>query len=454
MSDKVNQIKLKLSEKLSYASCGAGTIIYFMIVGTYLLYIYTDMLKIPPLIAANIFLFTRIWDAIMDPIMGTICDKRPFKNKTDIYRPWILYCAFPLALFFSLCFYMPSFIVSDIGKVIFCVIVNCLYTFAQTTVQVPYGALANVMTNDTQERGSLGAYRNLGENVANLIVSATMLPMVALYSHGKNTFEGYTGAAVTLAVLATVFILISYKGVKERTSTRGTPLNYKSAMKMLGCNRPAICMIFALFTAAVLINFRFAFIMYYGLYYLKGSMALITLLTSIQTGVAIASFWLLNHMLKIYEKRTMFIITAVGFIIDGVIFLIASTNLTMVIIGTGLFGFLMACSFSTIWGTIPDCTEYGEWKTGINAPAFILAIITFAQKCGIGVASFLGAMALGFMGYVAGTELTPSTLSGIYWCNGGILIIGGILFAITIIPYNITKKKYYEITKELKKRSS
>ena len=215
LRNKDNRVALGVFEKLSYASGGVGTCMCFMAIGGYLLYVYTDIFHMNAVTAANIFLFTRFWDAVNDPMMGAVVDLRIFAKKgRGVYRPWILIGLPFLLVFFALCFTLPSFITSETGKVIWCVAFYVLYTMAQTVVQVPYGAVTNAITTDTEERGLLGSYRNFGENIASFLVSLVMMSLVSFFaSKGGN---GYAGAAWVLAIAAAVCLFICWKNTKER----------------------------------------------------------------------------------------------------------------------------------------------------------------------------------------------------------------------------------------------
>lgn len=407
--------KLGIIEKLSYASGGAGFCVFFMGVGGYLLYVYTDIIGINAVTAANIFLLTRFWDAIDDPVMGALVDFRPFARfgKGGVYRPWILLSIPLLMISFIGCFTVPSFVSTESGKVIWCVLFYVFYTCAQSVGQVPFGTMSNAITTDTEERGLLGSYRNFGENIGNVIVSISILPMVNLFSkNGTNMAGGYSKAVAVLSVIAAVLIFIGWKNLKERgvvvEKGVGEKFKFIEALKMLGKNRPAICLVFALLLAAILVNFRFAYIMYYMQIYVGADSGVITTMNTVQTVAAVVSFWVINFMFKKMEKRTMLLLCGVLFVANGAVFLIGGQNIPAIMLGSVLFGFLMSLSFSTVWGTIPDCVEYGLWKTGVSAPAFLFAAVTFAQKCGIGLASWLAAMSLNLIGYVKGAEITES----------------------------------------------
>lgn len=458
LRNKSNDKPLKLWDRLSYSIGSMGFCVLFMTIGGYLLYVYTDVFYLNPVTAANIFLFTRFWDAVNDPMMGAIVDKRPFmKRGKGVYRPWILLAIPFLVLTFGFCFTMPSFIVSETGKTIWAITFYVLYTMAQTLGQVPFGSMSNALTTNIQERGLLGSYRNFGENIGGLVVSLLIMGMVGFFGkNGENPAAGFAGAAWIFGIMAAVCLFICWKSTKERAVVEidNSKVKLKDSFKMLMKNRPTLCMIFGLFVAAVVINFRFAYIMYYANVYLASESSIITTINSVQTFVAIVSFWIVNWMFKHMEKKTMLIITGVLFIADGAISLIAKQNVSLIIVSSVLFGFLMALSFSTIWGSIPDGVEYGFWKSGVCAPAFIFAMVTFAQKCGIGIASWLAAISLSSINYVAGEVASEATANGIYLWNGGVLMVGGILFLLAVLPYNLSSERYCEIVKELDTRKS
>ena len=268
----------------------------------FLLYTYTDVFFISPAVAASIFLYTRFWDAINDPIMGVIVDKRPFAKKgKGVYRPWLLISIPFLVITFGCCFTMPNFITSDTGKIMWAVAFYILYTMAQTLGQVPFGSMSNALTTNIQERGLLGSYRNFGENIASFLVSLVMMSLVSFFaSKGGN---GYAGAAWVLAIAAAICIFICYKNTKERavveeSKEETAKVGFKESFKMLLHNRPTLCMIFGLFVAAVVINFRFAYVMYYANVYLADVENIATTINSVQTFVAIFYFWIVNWMFK------------------------------------------------------------------------------------------------------------------------------------------------------------
>ena len=448
------KFKLPFGEKMSYMIGGMGMCICFLVVGNYLLYFYTDIVMLTPAVAANIFLITRFWDAVNDPIMGVIVDKRPFNKKgkkNHMFRPWLLVGAPIVAVMFILCFTCPSFLGTDMGKTIWCFLFYIGYTMAQTIVQVPYGAMTSAITSDLVERGELGTYRNLGEALSGVVMSLTLLPLVSVFSNnGQDLARGYALATVVLAIVAVIFIVICWKKTKERVVVpKSENGSLKKNFGMLLKNRPAILIIIFMFGSAVVVNFRFAYLNYYVRTYMELGDGAVTSLSTIYT-IAWALFFFVNIILfKKFEKRTCMIITGITFVLSGLIFILAGRNMPVVIFATIVNAFAAGLAFSVVWGTATDGVEYGAWKTGIYAPAFIFAIVTFSQKCGIGIASFIGGASLSSIGYVGGEVATEAVQNGIFWWNNLVLIICGVLLFAVGIPYNLSKKKYDQILVEL-----
>lgn len=120
-----------------------------------------------------------------------------------------------------------------------------------------------------------------------------------------------------------------------------------------------------------------------------------------------------------------------------------------------MFGFCLTFSFTILWGAIPDAVEYGEWKTGIRAPGSVYSACTFANKLAQGVSGWLVGVTLTVSGYVAGSVTqTVHATQGIFWSNALVLIAGGLLGAAAMLPYNLNKKTFNKILKEIEDRKN
>src|SRR4030067_3644648 len=104
----MNQLLAKLSvkEKVGYSLGDVASCIFFQSFILFLLYFYTDVFGISAVAAGTMFLVTRIWDAVNDPMMGAIADRT--NSRWGKFRPWVLITAIPFGIIGVLMFTAPN----------------------------------------------------------------------------------------------------------------------------------------------------------------------------------------------------------------------------------------------------------------------------------------------------------------------------------------------------------
>lgn len=188
---------------------------------------YINVLALTPWFGFWLMLLARVWDAVNDPLMGIIADKKSFKRSK--YKPYIIITALPIAVLTFFMFYTPDFIAQkgDTAIMIFCSVVYVLWGMIYTMSDVPFWSLPNAMTPDAQERGNV---ISLGRTL-NGIGSAvpTILNAVMGFLIGKNIiFAGmaqneqdkykYLVMALCAAVVGIILFLSSYPSIHERVT--------------------------------------------------------------------------------------------------------------------------------------------------------------------------------------------------------------------------------------------
>src|SRR4030042_138564 len=166
--------KLSIREKIGYSlgDCAANFI--FQTVMMFLLFFYTDVMGISPLVAGIIFLITRIFDAVNDPMMGAIADRT--NTRWGKFRPWVLWSALPFGIIGILMFTTPN--LSAVGKIIYAFITYNLMMMIYTVNNVPYCSLTGVLTGNSVERTGLSQYRFIFSMLATLAVQSLSIPLV------------------------------------------------------------------------------------------------------------------------------------------------------------------------------------------------------------------------------------------------------------------------------------
>jgi Na+/melibiose symporter-like transporter len=166
--------KLSFREKVGYSLGDSAANFIFQAVMMFLMFFYTDVLGISAAIAGWIFLATRIWDAINDPMMGAIADRT--NTRWGKFRPWILWSALPFGIIGVLMFTTPN--LSAVGKIVYAFITYNLMMMIYTVNNVPYCSLTGVLTGDSIERTGLAQYRFIFAMLASFVVQGLSIPMV------------------------------------------------------------------------------------------------------------------------------------------------------------------------------------------------------------------------------------------------------------------------------------
>ena len=221
MSEKSLTHGIKFKDKIGYAMGDMGGLLTFSLIGAFQNKFYTDVLHIQPAKIVVLILVARLWDAINDPIWGAFIDSRK-PTKQGKFRPYVFWFSIPLAVSAVLMFtVIPN--LSEAKYLLFAYITYILYGMMYTCVNIPYGSLASVVTDDEKERSSLSMWRSIGAGLGGL-PSTILFPMlvynttIAADGTKIQTLDGnkLTIGVLILAILSVVIFFGHYKLTKER----------------------------------------------------------------------------------------------------------------------------------------------------------------------------------------------------------------------------------------------
>ena len=439
---------IRLREKLCYTSGNVAAVLVNTTLSSYLMYFYTDILGIAASAAAAIFLFSRIWDAFNDPLMGMVADRT--RSRWGTYRPWIIWVALPMTICGILCFTAPDF--SYTGKLIWAWVTYIACGMCYTGIYIPYGVMNNVMTRDMNQRLTLATFRETGSDIASMIIGFTTMPLVLAIGHG-NEAKGFQGTMTVYSLIGLACLLICFLGIRERRAPEISKLTLKESIGSLKGNKPALVIMLAMIVMNGIVMYEFSWFVYYIKYFLH-RMDLQPIIMTMIPGVALICKFIINPIAQKVGKKPMLIVGSFIYLLDGILFLAAGSNLVLAIIACAGFGAGLTFFFVMVWGSVPDIVEYGEWKTGIRAPGFLYSMGTLSNKLGLGFSGLLAGWMLTAINYVPGAEQTAAVQHGIYHSTGIPLIVAGILCVILFLFYDLTQEKYNEILTELAERNA
>ncbi len=429
-----------------YAIC-----LYWSGIGLYLLYFYTDVVGISPILAGWIYALGIGWDAITDPFMGYLAERT--KTKMGSYRPFIYYGSIPLALSFVLLFWVPPF--EGTVLFLFLILVNLIHRSCFTIVSVPYSSLTARITNDSNERTKLTTARMISASFGTLSMSALAFPLTAYFGGADEAF-GFLWLAIISGLIAIALLSVTVYSVREKVDeivTSNLP-NFVSITKTVATNYPfwiVFGCILILGSTGVMFNKNLIYFAKYGLelHEYQG------LILGVSSGASFLSlpFWA-YLALKIGKRETWLISMTIAFIGLLLFFYYPIASLNELLILLALIGVGNGAGGVLFWSMLPDTVEYGEWKSGIRTESSLYGFMTFAQKSSIAVAALILGFLLSGIGFEPNQIQSEETISGMKFMMSWIPICGIIISLVLMYFYPISTKFHGELLQRIKERNA
>lgn len=406
--------KLTIREKIGYGLGEAGSQFSWTLVSSYLTVYYTDVVGLTPAIISTIMLVARIWDAINDPMFGSLAENT--HTRWGRYRPYILFGAPFLALFNCL-----TFINLDaplLWKSVWCAITYIGCGMAYTAVNISVGCLANSMTADNRERVSLSAFRGIFSGFVGMLISAITMPMILHFGGGSTSSgRGYFLSAVVYSIACLPCFIACFANTREvigpaREQRRENVVKAQfRSFAYVFRDRNASLLIIAMFLFLTGIFGRLGIMAYYFIYVLENSALLAGFATAMSAGMLCVNFYapyMLNHM----DKKWVGVISAllqaaccVGFFFAGE----ARLNVPVVALGFVYGATNMAALVSYSLGA--EIVDDNWLRNGVRSDGVIYSCISFSTKMGNAVGGSVGILALGAVGFAANTQMAPAVLT-------------------------------------------
>ncbi len=414
-------------EKVGYAlgDAAAGGITWKIMSIAFPLF-FTNVFGLTVADTATLMLIARMFDVVTDPLMGSLADRT--QSRFGTYRPWLIYGAIPFGLIFALLLYTPDF--GPVGKRIYAYSLYLLMMAMYTAVNVPYGSLLGVMTDNDNEKNQFSSFRMVGAYAMGFITLLSF-PYIIEFIGGDKMADGtYTVAAkqhqyavigVFFGVLAAVGTLACGLLTKERLKpVRAEKFSLKPFADLFK-NKPWIYLTLVGICTNFFNGFRYAVAGYLLEYCLHGDVTVSGLIinyTVFMTFGEVTCMIFGGLSPKFTEwagsKVKAFFYAAVICLVSSIIFffipmdpayiwlMVAVVVLTSV--GVGLYSPLL-------WSMYADVADYATEKNGTSSTGLIFSSGTMAQKFGTAISGSLVALLLGMAGFMSGTdEVTGETI--------------------------------------------
>ena len=423
-----------------------------LFVDAYFLTFCTYVLGVKPGWMASLFLFSRLWDAINDPIIGSFPDRWRLGKSGNKFTPWIKLFTIPLALSGVLCFSAVPF--EGVALYAWVAFVYVFYGMCYTGTSMPFGAMANVVSQDPIERSKLSRARSIGGTIVG-IFALSLVPIFCFDSQSNIIPSRFTLIAIIFGVLCVISYTILCSFTKERVhieNKSNEKFNYGEVLKAALKNRPLIGVMIATIGSMLSItgSGQLNSYMFKEVYQNTSVMTISSLAT---LPIMFIAFPLVPRLVKKFGKKNVILASAAFGLVINLFKVFVYIENVYVYIGLNLLQMIGQTAFTMlIWALVSDCLDYSEWKLGIRSDGSMYSLYTFSRKIGSTIASTGVAAALGLIGYVAGTDVvqSPSTVNGIYYLVNMVPVITCILELVGIgMIFNLDQKTTDRMYKEM-----
>jgi len=440
---------ISFGEKFGYGLGDLASNLVFAAMGTFMTFFYTDVAGMGAAVIGTIMLISRILDGISDITMGIIMDRT--KSKYGKARPWLLWMAVPFGICAALLFTVPNF--GPTGKIIYVFITyNLMSTVIYTAINIPYGAMNSLMTQDQFQRSVINIFRMVMAMIGALTVNMITLPVVKAFGDGP---KGWSMTFVVFGAVATILFLITFFTTKERVKPASgeaqKTVPVKEGFKALMMNK--YWMIMVILGVVTFIGQGIGGANVYYAQYVLGDKNYIGTLTVAMMVPMLIGMFLVALLIKRIGKRNSALIGTVIVLIGQIIMMMSPANLTVILVASAIKGLGSAPLVVSVFAMVADTIEYGEWKSGVRTEGLVYSAASFGGKVGAGLGVALIGWVLATGGYVGGAATQSAAAIGSI--KTLFLYIPAIITVFQFVLLWLYKldKEYPKIVEELHQRS-
>ncbi len=473
--------KFSMLDKIAYAAGDLGCNMSFSLKNTVQTFWLVYMTLETGLLSA-LLLAVQIWDAINDPLIGSLIDADRRKYKMGKFKTYILIGAIGL-LVGGAAVFLPFPNAPVVLKAVLFIVGYIIWDAFYTIANVPYGSMLSLVTEDAGERAQLSTWRSIGSMVGNMLPGMILPALIwkkEFNADGTPIMNPETGvqvetllgdrvfiAALIMGILGFLCFLFMIKNITIRVDENRVKTNESEKFNVLKAfgnfmkNRPAVGatmaamgMFLGMNAAATAVTIMFA--TYFGMAQLSGVVQMIGF---------VPMFFFMPFIKKIvnkYGKKEASVAGTIVSLVGGLVMLTfplvpnKGASLIVYLVGLVLFGLGMGVYTCVSWALMADAIDYNEWKTGKREEGTVYSLHSFFRKLAQGIGPSIVLAVMGMLGYVSdlGTGgQSAATTYNMCWLAAGLYMFSAVVQFIGIaLVYNLDKKTLAQMNEELAAR--
>ena len=471
--------KAGLSEKIGYGFGDMSSSMFWKIFSYYLPFFYSNIFGLSLAHAGTLVLVTKLYDAVSDPVMGLIADRT--NTRWGKYRPYLLWIAIPFAVAGILAFFTPQ---TDnyTFKHVYAYVTYILMMTVYTAINVPYGAMLGVMTDDSREKSVFSSFRMFFAFIGSFIAMGSFEPLLKLrqsilgtlpseWTLADSTPADWTIAVSVIGIVCAVLFILSFVMTRERVteaemakepvkenSNETATTSVAEDLKALVANGPW-WMLLGGGIAILLFNCVRGGAAAYYFADVLGTNAIFTLalfLTVGEISQLVGVVVTVPVSEKIGKKATFLLVLVAVTILSIIVAFLPETPAGMwaLLVSQILICVAIGINSPLLWSMFADVADYSELKNGRASTGLIFSSSSMAQKFGAAFGSAIVLWVLMAFGYdnAKGAVQTPEALATIKALISWIPAIGSAAGIAIMLGYPLTDKKMSDIRQELSKK--
>lgn len=467
-----------LSEKIGYGFGDMSSSMFWKIFSYYLPFFYSNIFGLSLAHAGTLILVTKLYDAVSDPVMGLIADRT--NTRWGKYRPYLLWIAVPFALAGILAFFTPQ---TDnyTFKHIYAYVTYILMMTVYTAINVPYGAMLGVMSDDAREKSMFSSFRMFFAFIGSFVAMGSFEPLLRLRGAIMGTLPqnwtiadsapmDWTVALIIIGSICAILFLLSFAMTREHVTeaqmqkqnageVAAEPVRQSSVWNDLRClvsNGPWWMLLGGGVSVLLFNCIRGGAAAYYFADVL-GVNAVFTLaafLTAGEIAQLVGVIVTVPVSEKIGKKATFLSVLTIISVLSVIVMFLPDTPAGMwtLMVLQVLICIAIGINSPLLWTMFADVADYSELKNGNASTGLIFSSSSMAQKFGAAFGSAIVLWVLMAFGYdnAKGAVQTPEALSTIKALISWIPAIGSAAGILIMAMYPLTEKKMSEIREKLK----
>lgn len=471
--------KAGLSEKIGYGFGDMSSSMFWKIFSYYLPFFYSNIFGLSLAHAGTLVLVTKLYDAVSDPVMGLIADRT--NTRWGKYRPYLLWIAIPFAVAGILAFFTPQ---TDnyTFKHVYAYVTYILMMTVYTAINVPYGAMLGVMTDDSREKSVFSSFRMFFAFIGSFIAMGSFEPLLKLrqsilgtlpaeWTLADSTPADWTIAVSVIGIVCAVLFILSFVMTRERVteaemakepvkenSDETAKTSVAEDLKALVANGPW-WMLLGGGIAILLFNCVRGGAAAYYFADVLGTNAIFTLalfLTVGEISQLVGVVVTVPVSEKIGKKATFLLVLVAVTVLSIIVAFLPETPAGMwaLLVSQILICIAIGINSPLLWSMFADVADYSELKNGRASTGLIFSSSSMAQKFGAAFGSAIVLWVLMAFGYdnAKGAVQTPEALATIKALISWIPAIGSAAGIAIMLGYPLTDKKMSDIRQELSKK--